>query len=93
MRALTDVLDDGVGGVAIRTVERRAHLRGTVAEPERRHLVPMIVGTYREMPGLSLHLNQAARLFGLRQTICRIALDDLVRSRQLHRATDGQYIS
>jgi hypothetical protein len=53
----------------------------------------MITGTYREMPGLSLDLPQAALLFGLRPTTCRVVLDDLVRGGRLRRATDGQYTS
>lgn len=48
---------------------------------------------YREMPGLCLHLGQAARLFGLRTTICQLVLDDLVRQGRLRRANDGQYVS
>lgn len=45
--------------------ERRRSLRdGVHAEPDRGHLVALILGTYAEMPGLSLHLNQAVRLFG-----------------------------
>jgi hypothetical protein len=51
----------------------------------------MILGMYGEMPGLSLHVSQAARLFGLHATTCRVILDDLVRRRHLGRAIDGQY--
>jgi DNA-binding IclR family transcriptional regulator len=51
----------------------------------------MIVGTYREMPGLSLSLNQAARLFGLRETTCRVVLRDLVDAGLLRRTRDGHY--
>jgi hypothetical protein len=51
----------------------------------------MIVGMYREMPGLTLHVGQAARLFGLRLSTCQIVLEDLVRARKLRRAYDGQY--
>lgn len=51
----------------------------------------MVMGTYREMPGLSLHLSQAARLFGLGMATCRAVLDDLVSKGQLHRMRDGQY--
>ena len=72
--------------------ERRQRIRGGPEEPERRHLVAVILGTYREMPGLCLHLNQAARLFGLRAATCRIVLDDLVAAGCLRRALDGQYI-
>jgi len=74
--------------------ERRRRERGTPgAEPPRAQLVAMIRGTFREMPGLSLHLNQAARLFGLRHVTCQIILDDLVADGALRRAQDGQYIS
>jgi len=76
------------------THDRRRRERGTPgAEPPRSQLVAMIRGTFREMPGLSLHLNQAARLFGLRDTTCQIVLDDLVEAGALRRAQDGQYIS
>ena len=72
--------------------ERRRHVRGGGdTEPPRHNLVAMILGTYREMPGLSLHLHQAARLFGLRPSTCRIVLDDLVAEGRLRRAADGQY--
>jgi hypothetical protein len=75
-----------------RTPERRLSSRGTVeGEPPRRFLEAMIISTYSEMPGLSLHLNQAARLFGLRSATCRIVLDDLVRDGRLQHAHDGQY--
>jgi hypothetical protein len=74
--------------------ERRARERGTPdTEPHRPQLVSMIVGTYREMPGLCLHLNQASRLFGFRQSTCQIVLEDLVRAGTLRRAADGQYSS
>ncbi len=72
--------------------ERRRERRGgREGEPSRSVLVSMIVGMYREMPGLSLHLDQAARLFGLRATTCRAVLDDLVREGHLNRRNDGQY--
>jgi hypothetical protein len=76
------------------THDRRRRERGTPgAEPPRAQLVAMIRGTFREMPGLSLHLNQAARLFGLRDVTCQIVLDDLVAAGALRRSEDGQYIS
>ena len=74
--------------------ERRTRNRGTVdSEPHRPQLVSMIVGTYHEMPGLRLHLPQAARLFGLRTGTCRVVLDDLVGKGLLRKADDGQYAS
>src|SRR6185436_20962074 len=75
------------------STERRKQARGGVAEPSRPQLVTMVIGTFREMPGLSLHLNQAARLFGVRAETCRILLDDLVAQGRLRRAHDGQYLS
>jgi hypothetical protein len=52
----------------------------------------MILGTFLEMPGLRLHLNQAARLFGLRPRTCQVLLEDLVAQGHLRRAHDGQYV-
>ena len=89
MRAARRVHD---GYLAYASTDRRSHARGTPeGEPNRLFLISMILGTYREMPGLTLHVNQAARLFGLRTATCRIILDDLVRAGQLRRAVDGQY--
>jgi hypothetical protein len=63
------------------------------ADAPRAEVVSMVVGTFREMPGLSLHNHQAARLFGLRPTTCQVVLDDLVATGQLRRAGDGQYVA
>ena len=72
--------------------DRRRQPRGGSAEPVRAELVTMVLGTFREMPGLSLHLNQAARLFGVHSTTCQVLLDDLVALGRLRRAHDGQYL-
>ena len=73
--------------------ERRQLERGTGgSEPTRPQLVSMILGTFREMPGLSLHMNQAARLFGVKQTTCAVVLEDLVAQGKLRRGADGQYV-
>jgi hypothetical protein len=53
----------------------------------------MILGTFREMPGLCLHLNQAARLFGLPRGTCEVILEDLVTQGKLRHAADGQFVS
>jgi DNA-binding IclR family transcriptional regulator len=53
----------------------------------------MIVGTYREMPGLRLKIAEAARLFGLRTTTCRIVLEALVDEGALRRTDEGHYVS
>jgi hypothetical protein len=82
------------GGTAARPdgSERRRLLRDAVnGEPSRSRLVALVLGTYAEMPGLSLHLNQAARLFGLREGTCEVVLDDLVNEGRLRRSRDGQY--
>jgi hypothetical protein len=72
--------------------ERRRTARGGVhGEPARAHLVAMILGTYAEMPGLSLHLHQAARLFGLHEATCQVVLSDLVRDGRLRQSADSQY--
>jgi hypothetical protein len=65
----------------------------SAGEPQREQLVSTIVGAYREMPGLCLTLNQAARLFGLRDVTCHIVLEDLVKKGSLRRARNGQYAS
>jgi hypothetical protein len=52
----------------------------------------MILGTYREMPGLTLHLNQAIRLFGLPSDVCRDLLEALVGAGHLRRMEDGRYV-
>ena len=72
--------------------ERRRTSRDTVSgEPARTHLVVLVLATYREMPGLSLDLRQAARLFGLRDTTCSVLFGDLVQAGHLRRSPDGRY--
>lgn len=57
-----------------------------------RQLALMIVGSYREMPGLKLTLAQAARLFGADPGACRQALDGLIQSGHLTRGPQGDYL-
>lgn len=72
--------------------ERRLQPRDAfLGEPPRVQLTTMIVGTFREMPGLALLLPEAARLFGLREGTCQVVLEDLVGRGQLRRAADGRY--
>lgn len=61
------------------------------SEPGRTWLEAMIAGTYREMPGLTLRLRDAVRLFGLSERTCRILLDDLVHQGRLRRSPAGGY--
>ena len=73
--------------------ERREVGRGMPElEPAREQLVSLILGTYQEMPGLILRLDQAARLFGLRLQTCRVVMEDLVKSGWLRLSTDGQFL-
>jgi hypothetical protein len=84
----------GLMGMHEATAERRRRPRGTVAtEPTRQNVVSTIIGTFREMPGLCLHLPQAARLFGLPPATCHVILDDLVRRGTLRVSHDGQYVA
>jgi hypothetical protein len=71
--------------------DRRRQSRGSGAEPERPELVSRILGTYFEMPGLVLRLQQAARLFSLQFRTCEVVFDALVRAGKLRRTFDGQY--
>jgi hypothetical protein len=48
---------------------------------------------YREMPGLSLTLPQAARLLGVQPTICQTVLQALVLDGVLYHTPRGTYIA
>jgi hypothetical protein len=48
-------------------------------------------GEFREMPGLSLTLAQASRLWALDNQTCRDVLTQLVDAGFLHRRHDGAY--
>ena len=79
--------------VSIGRPDRRAHLRSlSGTEPPRAHLTAMILGCFSEMPRLSLHLDQAARMFGLRLSTCVAVLRDLVCDGAICRTSDGQYV-
>jgi hypothetical protein len=73
--------------------DRRKITRGTCAtEPNRTPLVTMILGMYREMPGLCLRPEQAARLFAVRVRVCEVVLHDLAEEGKLRRDWQGQYV-
>ena len=48
-----------------------------------------VLAEFEEMPGLTLTLSQAARLFGLDQHTCRVVLDTLVDSAYLRETSAG----
>jgi hypothetical protein len=78
--------------VRSRDLDRRHMTRGNVGHPDRIDLVSTIIGMYREMPGLSLTFEQAARLFGLPLETTRIILRDLVDGGLLELGANGQYL-
>ncbi len=51
-----------------------------------------IQGEYLEMPGLSLTLEQARRLWNLEETACVTILDVLVDLQFLRRTARGSYV-
>lgn len=58
----------------------------------RHALVARIHGEFEEMPGLSLTLDQAARLFGLHRDIASRILGALIAGRVLRFRSDGQFV-
>lgn len=58
----------------------------------RHHPVEHIVEQYLEMPGLSLTVPQAARLFGLDAEVCTEQLESLVQTGFLQRTLRGRYV-
>ena len=50
-----------------------------------------VLGSFLEMPGLSLRLDQAAKLFALDHRTCEVVLRELAATGQLRIAADGQY--
>jgi hypothetical protein len=60
--------------------------------PVSREAILRVEGEYREMPGLSLTLPQAARLWGLDPSTCERVLTTLIERRVLKRAWNGTYV-
>ena len=95
MTKLTAVESPWPAVLNIKLTPAAAHLRTTI--PERRNigaremLVRRIRAEFEEMPGLSLTLKQAARLFGLSpETVSRILLR-LSEEGVLHMRADRRY--
>ena len=57
-----------------------------------RHLLSRARGEYLEMPGLSLTLEQAQRLWALDRRTCSGVLSNLVQNGFLRQRRDGSYI-
>jgi hypothetical protein len=60
---------------------------------ERDSLLVRIRGEYLEMPGLSLTLPQACRLWQLDAATCAAVLQQMVDARILYRTTDNRYLA
>ncbi len=57
-----------------------------------RELLQRVEAEYLEMPGLSLTLSQAQRLWGLDGTTCAFVLTTLIERRVLRQAANGAYL-
>ena len=55
-------------------------------------LIVRVRGEYSEMPGLSLTVPQARRLFGLEPVTCQVLFERLVDTRFLRRTRQGRFI-
>lgn len=60
--------------------------------PAIRDLLLRIQSEYREMPGLSLTVPQAQRLWGVDQNTCALALAMLVERRALKQTRSGRFV-
>jgi hypothetical protein len=57
-----------------------------------REAVRRVEGEYREMPGLSLTLPQAARLLGLERSTCEVVVTTLIERKVLKRTLNGAFV-
>jgi hypothetical protein len=55
-------------------------------------LLQRVEGEYREMPGMSLTVSQAERLWGLDRSTCASVLRTLIERRVLRQTTNGTYV-
>jgi hypothetical protein len=69
-----------------------AHTTEPQTTPTLFELLQRVEGEYREMPGLSLTVSQAERLWGLDRTTCAFVLTTLIERRVLRQATNGTYL-
>ncbi len=60
--------------------------------PDRKRLVERVRAEYRDMPGLSLSLAQAARLLGLDRSSCGDVFHALVHEGFLRETSRGHYV-
>jgi hypothetical protein len=87
------------------TTERHHRLPSSLAQlPVRHPAIEAASGTesvilrerlqreYEEMPGMSLNVHQARRLFAISEDVCRLVFDELVARGVLRRLRDGRYV-
>jgi Fic family protein len=60
--------------------------------PRLDELTVRVRGEYREMPGLSLTVPQAQRLWGLERATCQALFEQLVETRFLRRTRHGRFV-
>jgi DNA-binding IclR family transcriptional regulator len=65
---------------------------GPQTTPALLELLQRVEGEYREMPGLSLTVSQAERLWGLDRSTCALVLTTLIERRVLRQTTNGMYL-
>ena len=63
-----------------------------IDDPVETDLLARIRGEFREMPGLSLTIGQACRLWGCDAVTCRQVTDRLVAAGQLRWSRDGRLV-
>ena len=93
MTALTEALNNGGGGV--NTLADPAEITCNTdpsATRELHDLLRRAEGEYREMPGLSLTVPQAARLWGHDGRTCAAVLTTRTDRQVLRRTTTGTYL-
>ena len=76
----------------VTTPSETARIDDMRTTPEIREAILRVEGEYREMPGLSLTLPQAARLWGIDRSTCELVLANLIERRILKRALNGTYV-
>ena len=95
LAGLSHAPHDAAGeGLTQRSCFQLASLLPTVAEHPRRvreALVRRIRAEFEEMPGLSLTLVQASKLFGIAPDVCAGILGHLIEAGVLRLNSDGRY--
>ena len=93
MTARTEALDNGGHGVnTLADPAETTRNTDPSATRELHDLLRRAEGEYREMPGLSLTVLQAARLWGLDSRTCAALLTTLTDRQVLRRTTAGTYL-